>query len=278
MNVVLVDLETGEILENFRGKTLKTIQQQREYLVKYNEVLTNNKYGDFVWCLYDISKEYLPNVKPQNITRMMYIVSYLGYDGYLVYDNGHAITKQGILKILGVSRTQFEEFYDEMINNDIFIEQNNKIYINTYYFYKGGINKITKHKKSIIRIYSGSIKEIYESIPVSLHKHLGYIFKIIPFVNIHYNILCKNPLEDVYENIQPLSLSEFCDIIHYTENNRSKIISKLCNEFYINRRRIINFVYYKPERKNINERCIIINSKIYHSKENWELINGLGKF
>lgn len=278
MNVVLMDLETGEILENFQGKTLEIIKQQREYLVKYNEILTNNKYGDFVWCLYDISKEYLPNVKPQNIARMMYTISYLGYDGWLVYDNGHAMTKQGLLKKLKISRTQFNGFYDEMVANNIFIEQDNKIHINAYYFGKGSIKKITKHYKNITRIYCSSIREIYEGIPIALHKHLGYIFKIIPFVNTYYNIICKNPLESAYENIQPLSLSEFCDIIHYTKNNRSKIISKLCNEFYINRQRVMNFIHSNIKRKKIHKSCIIINSRIYHAGENWELIDSIGNF
>ena len=278
MNVVLVDLETGEILENFKGKTLKTIKQQREYLVKYNEILTDNKYGDFVWCLYDVSKEYFPNIKPQHIARMMYIISYLGYDGYLVYDNGRAITKQGLLKKIKVARTQSEEFYDEMVANNIFIEQDGKIYINACYFCKGSIKKITKHHKSITRIYSNSIREIYESIPPALHKHLGYIFKVIPFVNTHYNILCSNPLESVYENIQPLSLNEFCNIIHYSEKHKKEIVFSLCNEFYTNRQRAINFIHSDIKREKIHKNCIIINSRIYHAGENWELINGIGKF
>lgn len=278
MNVVLVDLETGEILENFRGKTLKTIKQQREYLVKYNDILTNNKYGDFVWCLYDISKEYLPNIKPQNIARMMYIVSYLGYDGYLVYSNGRTITKQGIYKRLGISRTQADEFYNEMTTNNIFIEQNDKIYINSCYFCKGSINKIKKHNKNITRLYVSNVKEIYESIPIALHKHMGYIFKVIPFVNRRYNILCKNPTESTYENIQPISLNEFCNIVNYAEKHKKTIITKLCNEFYINRQHVINFIHHESKRKNMHQRCIIINPKIYYSSDDWDTIDNIGKF
>lgn len=277
MKLAIINLDTGEIVRSFTGKTYDTIRQQRQYLEKYNAKLMDNNCRDFIWILYDVSQELYPNIQPQDITRLMYIVTYLGYEGYLVYDNHISMNKKGVYNKLNISRQQCDRFYQTMIDNNIFIEQNNKIYINQECFSRGRIYQAIKYKKDIIKLYTNTVRNIYEKIPVQSHKHFGYIFKILPFVNQQYNIVCKNPQEQKYSEIEPLSLDELCDIIHYTSKQRNKIIKELKTDFNINGQPLVRHIIHKTMYKNGNTKMLFINPKIYHVGDKWKKLSFWGQ-
>ena len=65
--------------------------------------------------------------------------------------------------------------------------------------------------------------------PQSKHTNLGYIFKLIPYVNCEYNIICHNPLEKDLDLIEPMTVGEFCEAIGYDKTNASRLI-KIYNE------------------------------------------------
>jgi hypothetical protein len=265
----MVDLDTGEVIKQFKGKTYETIKQQREYLENYNITLTNNKYGDFVWVLYDVSYEYFSDIKPQNVARLLYIVTFLDYKGYLVYDNHAIMNKKGLYKKLNISRQEADRFYKIMIQNNILIENEGKIFINNHYFYRGRIQNHITQGRCITRLYIDGVRQLYEQSSASNHKQLGYIFKILPYVNQQYNIICKNPKTQEYKKINPVSLSDVCDIIHYNKGQQSRFI-KLLQTFNIHNQPLINYAY-----KNTK---IFINPRLFYSGDKWSEVEKLGRF
>lgn len=274
MSLAVVDLDTGEIIQKIRTRTYKTAKQQKLYVQKYAKVKKENEGKHFIWVLYEPSKEYFPAIKPQNIARLMFLVSYLGYEGFLVHNNYKAINKRGVCKKLNLSRRQCDSFLKEMSVNNILIEDNEKIYINSSYFYRGDIRDVQKYGKGITRLYINAIREIYATTSADSHKHLGYIFKVLPFANEQYNVLCKNPKEKDYAKIKPVSLEDMCNIIHYNPRQRYRLARKLCDGFYINDKPLIRFVTTKS---NPNCEKILISSVLYHSGDKRGKTGFLGK-
>lgn len=63
------------------------------------------------------------------------------------------------------------------------------------------------------------MRKLYIMVQPSQHKHLGYLFKMLPYVNLEYNVLCHNPLESNLDDIQLMTVSEFCGAIGYDISN-----------------------------------------------------------
>ena len=265
-------MDTGEIVQEIKGKTPDIIRQQHDFL-KRKEKLCKNNNKKFIWVLYDGLCEYYPDIKPQNITRLIYIVTYLNYDGYLMNDNHIYMDKKNLYKKLNISRQEADRFYKDMITNNIFVQHNNRIYVNDNCFSKGYIHKSSKYKRSITKIYIDHIRNIYTNCEVSSHKHLGYIFKIMPYVHVQYNIVCKNPHEKTYSKIIPLSLDDFCEIIHYSKTKKNRVVQELISRFRINGQPILNYVAMNNKTK-----CIFIHPNVYYAGEKSRTVYLLGKF
>ena len=66
------------------------------------------------------------------------------------------------------------------------------------------------------KIYIDSVKKLYRMAGKHMHRYLGYVFKMLPYINIQYNILCY---DDVFEknlnNIRQMTDKEFCKEIGY---------------------------------------------------------------
>ena len=271
-NYAIINMDTGEIVQKIKGKTQDVTRQQYDFL-KRREKLCKNYNQKFIWVLYDGLCEYYPDIKPQSITKLMYIVTYLGYKGYLAHDNHNIITKKDIYTKLNISRQQGDRFYKEMIQNDIFIEQDSKIYINESCFCRGDIEKTIKYRKGVTRIFSNNIRMLYKNTPISHHGRLGYLFKTIPYAHKQYNILCKNPYQEKFSQINPLSLDEFCDIIHYTKTNKRILIQEICKNIHINKQPLISYEAYKNSPSKL-----FINPNLFYAGDNPKAVNTLGRF
>lgn len=225
--------------------------------------------------MYNINIDYeLSFIKSSDLTRLMFISTYLDYNCSLSHDNHKTINKSNMNNLLKLSDREFKYFYQEMIKNNIFTEQENKVYINTSFFYKGDISNNLFNDKNITRLYINGVREIYnKSLPKS-HKQLSYIFKVLPFVNIHYNIICKNPLEYNMDKIIPMTISEFCQIIHYDKKNIKRLINIFSNCYNIKNEYILSFVL----NQDLENAKMFINPYIYYAGNEWDKVKFLGCF
>lgn len=279
MQAVIINKETGEILQEGVFKNYETIKKQKEFLERKEEkeFIINEKYkeyGNFIWILYNISTDYDLSISPSDLTRLMFISTYLTYDNSLKFDNKKDINKNNINTLLKLSDREYKYFYQNMIKNNIFIEKESKIYINTEYFYKGNIDEVDFKDKNITRLYIEGIRDIYnKSLPRS-HKQLSYVFKILPFVNINYNMICKNPTETNLDKIIPMSVEDFCDIIKYDSKRALRLIRKFNDCYFVKDEYILSIVF----RGEIKKSQMFINPHIYYAGNYWDKVEVLGSF
>ncbi len=240
--------------------------------------------GYFVWNLYQISRLSFPNLTASNITRLIYLATYLGYDGYLVNQKSKPLSKNDVFQLLNISLASCKRFFNEMTKNNILLIKNEKIYVNKDVFRKGSVKSkevalLATKDTYFARLYNNGIRKIYRNSTPSSHKSLSYIFQILPFVNREYNIVCHNPLETRLEHIQSMTLGEFCEIIGYEKINANRLWRGLFEpKFEINSKSMSAISYVVNEIGDKSTWQMFINPNVYYMGDHWKNVEVLGCF
>jgi hypothetical protein len=221
----LIDLKTGSIITTInQGDSIRRKEQDDYYRLKQQQTELQKDYGPFTWLLYTMKEDLNFNISDANLTRLIYLSTFLHYKGYLVDNQGHSICKGICKEILSVSEYTFCIFWNEMIDNNIFKYEDQRIFLNKSMFKKGKLNK----DEHAIRLNCETIRYLYEHCQnVNGHKKLGYIFKIIPWINLEWNIVCWNPEETERRFINYMTLGDFAEKVGYERKNAKRLAKDL---------------------------------------------------
>lgn len=219
-----------------RTNTLADISDSNQFI--------KDTFGSFFFFWYSeaLKEEY----DMAYMVRLLYMASFINYDNVMTYSNGKKIKKKDLEKILQLSRNETYKTIKYLVENSlVYIDEQTKVVsIDEKCIKKGSINM--KKEKLIdigaIRVFNQGIKELYPQFNAKSHKTLGWFIKLLPYVNIHYNILCSNPLEEDMELIKPLSWK-----------NIKNMVGGKTDSFSKNKNRFINTV--------IKEQCLICQMK-----------------
>lgn len=266
--------------------------QKKEYYKKLKKKQEENKiinqkyeeYGAFIWSIYNISEKTFPQLKPSNITRIMFLSTYLHYDGYLAFSKNKPLSKDDVFQLLKISQREFYNFYNEMIDNKIFYLKDDKIYINEKMFSKGKLDskktaEFIQDNKYITRLYIDGVRELYNKSTPRSHKTLSYLFQILPYVNRQYNIVCFNPLETDLKLVQNMRLGEFCEIIKYDKTHAKRLFTILFDpQFKIDGQIKTAMRYVVDKSFDKQTYSMFINPRVYYAGDKWQEVEVLGKF
>lgn len=280
-NLLIVNAETGEFEEFGYGKFTpeKVLEQRRKYFEeqkKFKEIQLEYKdYGNFSWLIFKYSEELFPNMKLAHLTRLLYLSTFITYEGILKTCDKVYMTKANMNNVLRLSNKQFYEFYNEMIDNKIIIEDKKRNYlsINSGFFFKGEIKNKSKYD-NLIRLNHKSIRELYRNTSSTKHKSLAYVFKLIPYINKEYNILCENPLEEDIDRLILLNkTSDIAKICNYSVS-KAKRLYEYISEIKLNNQPIIK-IYQDYNTKQLR---IFANPKCYYAGSDFKKVQVLGAF
>lgn len=287
----------GEFLGTYKDPVIterETLESRKNYFKKMDELehrkemirCKSKELSDFVWNRYRVSDEYLNISKPSSLTRLVFLSTFLNYDGVLRHDNGKPMNLKSMNKTLGLSKKEFYTFINEMKTlKIIYGDDENGWKISPNVFYKGELPKVKVKEDSDIgwyymRLYCDGIRAIYKQATTRSHKTLSYIFQILPYVNRKYNIVCWNPLETDLYKIERMTLGEYCDLIGYDRSQARRLMKTLFDpSFKIDdeiETSIIRFVCNKYKEYEAYE--IFINPCIYYAGDDWERVEVLGGF
>lgn len=272
--------ETGEfvkvekpVVELEPGDSVRRSEQINFYQKKLQQTEMQKDYGLFIWMLYNSEDGIFNNLTQSTITRLIYMSTFLGYDGYLVHDNYRTLKKEQLKSKIGVSDREFNSFWKEIsIDNKIVYEENKRIFINKDVFMKGELPKKAIKNKDIIRLAVSGVRSLYENVDsIRSHKNLSYLFKIIPFVNKEWNIVCKNPKEKEREFIDYMTISEFCKAVGYDTSHARRLINALSLITFNGQPALI----YVTLDFNINKSKIVMNPNLYWAGSDWSNVKYL---
>jgi len=240
--------------EQKKEKTQEILQWQKEK-TEFQEAILDGC-GHFYFNFYN---RLLDKLKPQHLTRFLYLSCYINYDNLLVINKTTRhipIYEEDLQSILKLSRTEVYSTKIELIEKELLIINDDKtLSINPKYCKKGDIMKNKKIGKT--RMFENGIKELYEKSKPTEHKQLALLFQLLPYLNFGYNVICKNEdvTQEVLEHIHPYTLNEIADILGQTNITRFK---KRLMDMTVNGESVVCINEIK------NKKLITINPKVFY--------------
>ena len=256
---------------------------QKEADGKIKVYYSRSQEDKFIWMIYKLYQEinkYSEVLTSSDLTRLIYIATFVDWRGRLMLTEQTLMTKDLLKEKLRLSRNKFSELYKKLIDLNILIEYIDNdagetiYYMNPDYFFKGELDKTTfTDNKRCTRLFTKEIQHLYESTTTKSHKTLSVLFRTIPYLNIKYNIVCKNPEEMCADLIQPMTMKELGEILGYSEKRIQELRKEFTNIKTTDNKYLIVFT---TSDWNINYSKIIINPKVIYSGSDYKVVEGVG--
>lgn len=285
--VLAVSLKTGEVTEARHatipaGSVIMTpediaaqIERKRQQQEFFLQRKSNEQLGKFFFLAINST---LNSLSPATVARLIYLSSFLRFGTDCLYITQRTPMKVSDLqKVMGLSDTTIYRFLKDVCPSYLFSDEDENLHIDTSIFRRGGLPKkegLGSHQK----VYIDAIRNLYRATPISNHKQLGYIFLMLPFINIQYNVLCKNPYETDILHVEPLTVREFCELIGHSYSTVARL-----RDAYSKIRFVVNgqpelFCAFVSDGNNLDDARIFVNPHVFYSGTNHRNVEILGHF
>lgn len=178
--------------------------------------------GDFYFNYYNktIDREYL--------FRFMYLCTYMNYSNYIEFGNckgkGKLATKKDLKEILKLKDQQFYNTINYFFKEDMIFENDEGyIKVNPMLCNRGKMRKGAS-RYGVVRMFNNAIQELYRNSNTREHEKIGLLFKLLPYVNYKWNIVCANQNEGDIRLIKPLKQKEICERLDIYKKTLASII------------------------------------------------------
>lgn len=285
-NLWATDRTTGEVMPATKivapvGSHFYTPQDQERYKKwlkdqeeKKKQRRTSHELGRHFFVP---SNQDFPDVRPQSVTRLIYLATYSDYS-----DRGNKLKLtqktdmhyDDLKRVLGLSKDAVKDFWDEVSPAYIVKDNDGLMFTEKSVFIRGKLDKGTSYHK----MYIEWIRILYATAPKCKHKHLGYLFQMLPYVNVEFNVLCHDPFEKNLNQINYMTPNEFCRQIGLDESNLHRLLKTYRElRFDVNGKpeRVCSVVYDGVNRGNGK---MFINPHILYSGAEYERVEILGEF
>lgn len=234
-----VRYSTEESREIFKKQQ---IQQGADNVLKKKK-LNRSTEENFLFMFYELNVDLLKYYKlnGSNITRLIYLATYLSYTNILMLNEQTPMTKKDMQDKLKLSKNAFYDFYNQVIDCKILIEEDGSYSFNRKYFIKGNLTEMEK-ESYYARAYINTIRYLYENTKPKSHKSLSVLFRAIPYLSVEYNIICQNPTETALNLIRPMSLKELGEKLGYSEIRTKELKREFKNIITTDGYYILHFV------------------------------------
>lgn len=275
---VAVDNSTGEVVETVTvvlplGSKSYTPQQQRAYkehkekeAKRYAMKRTNKELGSFNFVSVDNG---FSDLRAATVARLIYLTTFSRQGSSILYKRANAPIKYNDLsKLMECSQKTIERFWAEVSPKYMYINSENNIEINTNIIRR---DKLFRYSGYWQRVYRNSVQKLFKA--ATNLNNIGYIFQLLEYVNVEYNLLCLNPEQTKLTEIKTLNIDNLCKIIHYDVTQKARLMRTLKKQtFDVNgkQERLISFVDGGDK--------IVINPRVIYSGSDFRKVAVLTLF
>jgi len=286
-----VDKHTGEVLDSGTMKPIlnsdwiitaeqqaawKAYKQRESERAKRRDL--SKKYGSHFFVP---RMQSFPDLKPQTATRLIYLLTFAAYaekKNQLMRTQKTPMHRDDLPKILGLSKDSVDDFLDEVCPTYLTVDADKWLFATETAYHRGKLKDATSHH----RFYDTWIRSLYMRTSKTKHRHLGYLFEMLPYVNIEYNTLCHDPTEKDLDKVEYLRLGEFCSMINFDKSHLNRLLGiykqlrfEVQTKAGIHTERFVSVVYDGLDRTNAK---IFVNPRIIYSGTHPEQVEILGSF
>lgn len=281
--LMAVQKSTGEIYKTVTATIVEGSYITTPEMRKIMKTLREN-YKQRRACLDELgyftfvsSSQTFDDISPETAARLVYLSTYLQYDTRALQLTQRTPMKYSDLSsVLMLSSTTTFRFWKSVEGRYAEKDIDNILYLTQPIFSRGKLEN-TPHD-TFQRIYIETVRKLYKMTPTSKHKQLGYVFKMLPYINIEYNILCHTPDEASISDIQPITFAEFCEHIGYSRDHIGRLFKEYQQITFEVDGHLERFCAFVVNDNNIGESSIFINPRVIYSGSDYTKIEVLGAF
>lgn len=262
-NLIFLNADTGEIDEgviyHVRTGSKVFVKAPEQAAQEKNKIkkIRRFKGENFYFMNKDLDFEIIPS----DLTKLVYINSFCRYtDNTLMKSERQPMTVDDLPQILSTNTETVRKFLNNVVPKYLTIDDDKVIHSNDNYFIKGRLKNNTW-----IKVYQSGIKSLYQSNAKTAQKQIGYIFMLLPYLNIEYNVLCHNPAETDFNNIQPMTITEFCHNIGYDTTQYKRLINAYGKIILNINGKKEKFCSFLIENTDLSKAKIIVNPEVLYS-------------
>ena len=276
--ISVIDRETGNVISTITRTAEQSVgwekhiaaereREARQYYYQKQET----ELGNFIWLLYNTHKALDLGLRPAELTRVIYLATFMNRDNYIVLPNGSHVKGAGLSKVLNIGCTAANQFFNSAVGCEILSEDSEGyLKLSSQVFAKGRLSEIVGDKNAM-RLYINGIRHLYEKSKPREHRFLYYVFQTIPYVNVNLNILCRNPYALTIQKAVSLDITEYCELIGYDITHTARLRDILLNIEVFGEG---VFGFMKTKEGNY----IVINPRVFYAGNQYEQVMGLGEF
>ena len=281
-----VDVETGELLPIQAGSKIispERVAQMAEYAQRSNQTFEEKSEehketllyrGNFFTVLCRQTETLWDNLSEPTIGKVIFLSTFIDKNNCLCFDGGWnnnatrkatPMTKADVKKLLGVGDKTFYQFWNECVEKDVVIEADDGIFLSRKMVRFCDSSNINKSRVRMIKVFKHAIRYMYENTDERSKKSLTNLYRLIPFINLKYNVLCENPFEMESENIRPLTAADICEKLGLDRKFHERVVKALKKLSFVDKQGDLRSVItYRWDMKNKEERYWIrINPQFY---------------
>lgn len=246
-DVEAVVRRTGEVVpveqdEVVRIQSQAEIDARKEWGVKHYEIEKRDREdfltavrdgGNYVWNYFVPLRENFSNIINPTVARLVYLATYINGDNYVAFDNGKVMTRQNIQEVLKLDNRTFARFLKEVKTNNYLLEDEKGFRLPVDKFGRGTMAK--GDNQVAAKLFIHSVRFLYENATVASHKTLGYLYLIVPYINLTYNVLCENPLETDKTKVRKMSVETLCERLGLDVSNSGRFVNQLLKIQFLDR-------------------------------------------
>ena len=214
------------------------------------------------------------NLDRETLARLIYLCTFLDYSGRLMKTQRAVMTKDDAQGILKLSPATFYRFWAKVISEGyLTISSDGSLYPSPRLFSRGRLS-VTGYSEGRTKIFIKQMRRLYEATPVRAHHYLGAVFLMLPFINIKYNVLCRNPFEDDIEKVDTMSMDEFCTAMGLRPRSAAdyrRAYRELTFPLEDGRKQRFCITVQTDEGKEM----IFINPRVLFRGDNWHMVENL---
>lgn len=287
------DLGTGEYLPVAAGSKLippERVNQMKQYAQRNNQTFDekNENYrdtletrGHFFSVLVRKTETLWDNLTEPTISKLIFLATYMDKNNCICFDGGwekttegkkqvivrkaKPMTKADIRELLDVSNHTFYQFWNECIESGVIIENENGVFLPRKMIRFCDNSSVNTSKVRMIKVFKHAIRYMYENTDERSKKSLTHLYRLIPFINLKYNILCENPFEVERENLIPLTAADICEKLGLDRKFHERVVKALQKLSFVDKQgNLRSVITYRWDRKNAEDRYwITINPQFY---------------
>lgn len=215
------------------------------------------------------------DLSPATMARAAYLASFVGYNtDELWRTRSIRLSKKDLPAVMNMPKPTSDRFWRDVKDKYFYRGDNGFLHTIGQSFVKGKLD--APFAAEYQKLYTASLRELYRKIPITQHNRLGYALKMLPHINFEYNILCYTPTEKLYDEIVPMTVSEFCEIVGHSKARTADLVRDYGRLTFTVHNREEVFCKFVSDGSDMTNAHIYINPRLIYKGSDFHKVEGIG--